>query len=114
MNRNEIEEMAAAKLVAKIKNKTVVSPTMSRGMVMHNASVEVIVEIVMMEMEAERIRIQSICDGHGHGGETMKCEGCGDKVYDALYKKIDPEPQPSDGPDYHAYHAAWEERQRKE
>lgn len=88
MNRNEIEEMAAAKLVAKIKNKTVTSPTMSRGMVMHNASVEVIVEIVLMEMEAERIRVQSICDGHGHGGSEMKCEGCGDKVFGLLYKKL--------------------------
>jgi hypothetical protein len=114
MNRQEIEEMAAAKMVAKVKNKSVLSPTMPKGTVLHKSAVEVVVEIVLMEMEGERLRIQAICEGHGHGGGEMKCEGCGDKVFETLYKKIDPEPQPSDGPEYHANHKAWKERQRKE
>lgn len=28
--------------------------------------------------------------------------------------RVDREPQPSDGPDYHADHASWEQRQREQ
>lgn len=41
---------------------------------------DLFVSVIKKAKEEERNRIIDILDSHGHGGETLKCEGCGEKI----------------------------------